>query len=1081
MPINPRLFSVPLGLPFLPEAVRALLENRLIDGMDMRDPDARAKCLIYVPSRWAARALRSAFVEAGGAQASFLPDIQPLGEADNDDFSRFAEQFSQSGLQSGFAADAAANAPMTAAGALERQALLARLIRPWRENLPRHIRALFGREAVSVPANAADALWLARALADCMDEMETEGADPQRLQTVAPENLAEWWQITADFLQHIFAAWPAILAERQLVNPAALRNRILRAAALRLRQAQSGDNPLFRSAAADRPVLVFGSAGTIPAAAELIKTIAYLPRGAVALPGLDRDLDAESWQKLDCDPHDPAAFAHPQFALKKLLRQLNAKREDVVFLGRPAKAQRLREKWISEIFRPAGSTEKWRNLKTVLQGDLWEADDFNPRKAAKAEDYLSTVSLIEAPNGREEALAIAVRLAAALEDKKAVAALVTGNRLLARRVCGELARFGIEANDSGAAPLAAAEPSTLLRLLLACIFTPGDAAAVLAVLKHPLTRLGFSRPDIRRQAEDFEFFALRGGAGRINLGAAEAFIGERLQKLTESGKISRSFTAARMDEAMRLGSLMTAASAPLYRFAAQQSETDLAAAMTASVETLENFGRDEQGSLKRPYAGAAGQKLISFCRRVLADSSGLRFRPQEWPQIFDALIADETVENTPNGHKRLFILGMFEARLQNFDTVVIGGLNEGLLPANPKNSPFLSRTMKLALGLPPPEQKIGFAAHDVSVLLGMKNITLTRSLRQDNAPSVASRWLQRLETVLGAEQAAALKARGNVYLEWAQNLDKAENQAFAARPCPKPPLRLRPTEFSVTEIETLRRNPYAVYARRILRLKPLDPLLRDENAAERGTLYHAILAAFSQFYAKTNIQPIKAAAEKQLLAFAAEEFAKLQLPPDIAALWWPRFAATAKHYLEWEAGLSQRRRCAEIIADKTAINATGSFLTGRADRIDILAEKGENSQARAEIIDFKTGSSPSKKQAHYLAAPQLALEGALLARGAFRECGRAEAENLLYLRLKADGSAQAENIAAMKSASALTAAALAEKAWTQLERLIRHFQNPNNGYLAQALPPLRASEGDYDHLARIAEWSAGTDAPEGDA
>ncbi|KAA6206010.1 MAG: double-strand break repair protein AddB [Candidatus Tokpelaia sp.] len=1054
----PHIFSVPPGLDFLAESVRALLDNRLIDSADMRDPAQLAKTVIYVPSRWVARALRFAFVEAAVNKAAFLPDIRPLGEMPEDDFSLFAENFDQNSTTAAEAQDKLSRPALI--GTVERQALLARLIRPWRENLPGHIRALFGRETVEVPANTADALWLARNLAELMDEMETEGADPGKLQAVAPADLAEWWQVTVEFLHCVFTAWPDILAERHCSTAAARRNYMLRATANRLEQTRRNAGALFQNIAeTNRPVLVLGSTGSIPAVADFIKTVAFLPQGAVVLPGLDRHLDETAWAGLDKDEHNPAAFAHPQFALKKLLRRLNVTRDNVTFLGRPTQAQKQREIWISEIFRPANSTEKWQKQRA------------GPGNNSA---FLSTVSLIEAPTMREEALALAVCLRTALEEKNSRATLITSDRVLARRVCGELARFGIQASDSGGTPLAASEPAALIRLLLACIFTPGDAAAILALLKHPLTRLGFARADLRRKVEEFEYFALRGGTGRINLAKADEFMNERLQKLANTEKIAGAFTAERMDEALRLAGQLTAAAAPLQNFAQKKQEVTLEEAVIATIETFENFGRDEQSSLKRLYAEAAGQKLIAFCRSVLASRSGLSFMPLEWPEIFAALIADTTVEMRQNGHPRLFILGLFEARLQNFDTVLIGGLNEGTLPAGPPDSPFLSRLMKAALSLPPPEQKIGFTAHDIAQILAMKKVVLARSLRVDNAPAIASRWLQRLQAVTGEEDFAAIKARGHYYLKLAQKLDYAPEQAFAARPNPKPPPALRPTRFSVTEIEVLRRDPYAVYARRILRLRPLEPLIRDESAAERGTLYHAILAAFSQYYAKADIGAIKPQAEALLLALAREEFAKLQLPPDIAALWWPRFFGLVPNYIAWEAGLSPRQRFAEIRAGDTAINDSGSFLRGRADRIDIMAASGADGEQIAEIIDFKTGSTPSRKQAHILAAPQLALEGALLSRGGFKECGAARAENLFYLRLKADGETVAENIAAQKSKAlpAISTPALCEKAWAQLDRLIRHFQNPDNGYLARALPPLGQNASDYDHLARLFEWSS---------
>jgi len=668
--------------------------------------------------------------------------------------------------------------------------------------------------------------------------------------------------------------------------------------------------------------------------------------------------------------------------------------------------------------------------------------------------------LIETPGEREEALAIAVALRTAIEDKDKTAALVTSDRNLARRVAAELNRFGIHADDSSGSPLSESEPANLIRLLLACIFEPGDPVAVLALLKHPLVQLGQQRAELRKQVEWFELFALRGGTGRIALASADSFIGERLQKLLDQNSHAPLMPDARViDNTRQLGARIAAAAAPLHRLAQAGAPVSVAAALRATVESFENFGRDEHNALQNLYAREAGQSLMQFLRALGAETSGLEFLPREWPQIFAALISGEVVQHQQGGHPRLHIWGALEARLQTVDTLVIGGLNEGTWPATARNDPFMSRTMKTGIALAPPERRIGIAAHDFQMALGMEHVILTRSLRVDNAPSVPSRWLQRLETVAGPATMAAMRARGAVYLDWAQKLDQAADVPFIERPCPAPALALRPRRFSVTEIETLRRDPYAVYARRILRLKPLEPLIREPSAAERGTLYHAIVAAFSS----ASIDAAADDALVQLLGIARAEFDRLQLPADVEATWWPRFVALAPALLHWEASLGARARFAEIAARPIAINATGAELSGRADRVDLVGAD------RADILDFKTGATPSVRQAATLMAPQLALEGALLSRGAFAGCGPRTPSDLLYIRLKASGDVVAESVL---HKAGKTAAALAEEAWARLDELVSHYQNPGHGYLSRALPPVADYEGDYDHLARVWEWSA---------
>lgn len=354
--------------------------------------------------------------------------------------------------------------------------------------------------------------------------------------------------------------------------------------------------------------------------------------------------------------------------------------------------------------------------------------------------------------------------------------------------------------------------------------------------------------------------------------------------------------------------------------------------------------------------------------------------------------------------------------------------------------------------------------------MGAQTIILARSARSGDAPAVASRWLQRLLTFAGSDQTELMRARGNRLIAWARSLDVGPKQDFAARPAPKPPLAIRPRHFSVTEIETLRRDPYAIYARRILGLMRLDPVIRDPGAAERGTLFHAILHRFS----KDCPDPAGEQAHAALIEAARACFAEAALPAEVEAIWWPRFEGLAGNIILWERQRADRvkSRHPEVHAAKTPVGASGVTLSGYADRIDMLPA------GMTEILDYKTGASPSKAQAHTLLAPQLALEGALLTRGAFEAIGGLEPSDLAFIRLKPNGEVLAESILDYKG-KPRSAADLSEDAWHRLEALLDHYNNPDTGYLSRALPFREGeTDGDYDHLARVLEWSAGGDGPD---
>ena len=457
-----------------------------------------------------------------------------------------------------------------------------------------------------------------------------------------------------------------------------------------------------------------------------------------------------------------------------------------------------------------------------------------------------------------------------------------------------------------------------------------------------------------------------------------------------------------------------------------KASIELADMVRASVLAMEALGRGEDGGLAEFYAGDAGEKLAEFLRGLVASTAPFALAPDEWPKILAALIGPEVVKPAPGTERRIAIWGALEARLQSVDTLVIGGLNEGSWPRRAEADRFMSRMMKSGLSLEPPERRIGQAAHDLVMAMGTSQVILTRSARAGEAPAVASRWLQRLLTFAGPAAAEKMRTRGGELMAWTRSLDDDPKIDFAARPKPTPPLDVRPKHFSVTQIETLRRDPYAIYARLVLKLSALEPLLRDPGAAERGTLFHEILNRFSA----SGIDPRDATAIDILLAKGRECFAEDALPEDVAAVWWPRFEKLAASFIEWEIGRADSvlRREPELRASDLEVGASGVTLSGYADRIDLLPA------GMADILDYKTGSTPSKGQAHTLLAPQLALEGALLRRGAFGALGKLEPADLAYIRLKPNGEVVHELILE-HNRQQRSAQDLSEDAWSRLEKL----------------------------------------------
>lgn len=1028
---RPNLWTIPSGAPFLPTLVDALLENRLLPDADLSGQQI-ASATIYLPTRRAARGLRALFVERMGGKAVILPTIRPLGEFDEE-----ADLFETDG-----GVTLETPPPISYH---ERLFALAPLIRAWKSRLPAHIAELFEEELI-VPASTADAIWMARDLAALIDEMETEGVGWAGLSDLVPDELAGWWQVTLDFLKIVTEHWPDALEERGRSNPAAWRSMQIDAEADRLKQRPGAG-----------PVIAAGSTGSIPATARLLSAIAHHPSGAVVLPGLDKCLDDGAWELVGQSDGAPSVFGHPQYGMKKLLTFMNVRRDDVIDLDAQAATIASRSSLVSEALRPAETTNIWIERRDEIQGFVETG-------------ALDGVSLIEAANEREEALAIAIALRMAVSEPGRRAALVTGDRNLARRVSSELSRFGIIADDSGGRPLTATPTARLFLSIAETVFRPGDPAALLDLLSHPLLRCDMSRTDMRRLASFAELVLLRSGPGRLDVANIAVDFGNRLTALREGTHPPLWLDRISDEDDRQIGQFLCVMAEAIAPLCAMRTQTELGLIdiVLALVQAMESIGSDEQGSLAGLYSGDDGEQLASVLRSLIAVEDGINCRPVEVPDILRALLAPEIVKPSAAGDGRVAIWGVLEARLQTADTIVIGGLNEGSWPRKAETGRFMSRVLTGGLGLEPPERRTGQAAHDFQMAMGAENLVLARSMRSEGSPASPSRWLQRLLTIAGDEATSALLEHGSHYLKLARCIDEADDIPLAAQPCPTPPLEARPTRLSVTEVETLRRDPYAVYARRVLRLEPLDSLSRDPAAAERGSLFHEILHRF----AVSNTDTTKPDAVNHLLDVATACFDEAGLPDDIRAVWWPRFAALAPHIIAWEQEQSRgvRKIFSEIAARRTAIGSTGVVLSGRADRIDVL-DGGDY----ADILDYKTGSSPSRKQAHRLLAPQLALEGALLSRGAFDEPGKVKPADLKFIRLKANGMVESDSILQIRE-STKSAEELSDEAWARLEALVTHFQDPGQGYTSRALPMREFDmDGDYDHLARVLEWSSGAE------
>jgi ATP-dependent helicase/nuclease subunit B len=1031
-----RVFTIAPSAPFLPTLIHALIDGTLVPGFPAADdPLALSAATLYLPTRRACRLARDLFVDAAGREAAVLPRIRPIGDVDEDELA-FAD------AASGVLAEAALDLS-PALGPLQRRLLLARLVLQWAASADLH-----GAGGAPLVAHSpAAALRLADDLARLIDDMTTRQVAWHRLDEIVPDRFDAYWQLSLRFLKIARDAWPAILEERGAIEATARRDRLIAAEAARL------------AAATDEPIIAAGSTGSIPATAALLRTIARLPHGAVVLPGLDTDLDAAAWDLIgghDAATHTPGqpVYGHPQFAMQALLKNLGLDRSMVTALATPAPYGR--ERLLSEAMRPAAATERWRQ----------RLDD----RAIEA--ALDDVTVIEAATADEEALAIAVALREVLEDAHKTAALATPDRALARRVIAALARWDVTVDDSGGDTLGDTPAGRFARLIAETTFNGLPPVTLLALLKHPLFRLGQAEAAYAGAIAALERAILRGPRPRPGpSGLSQALATFR----TEQPKLHprdprRNIAATDLEAAAALVARLAAALAPLEGLGPQPHRFgEIAIAHRATLVALAS-DRDGAAAL----TGDDGQAVLTAFDDIAARpvDDDVDVAPVDYPELFLAAIADRVVRR-PDRHARVRIFGLLEARLQTVDRMVLGGLVEGTWPPETRTDAWLSRPMRHDLGLDLPERRIGLSAHDFAQALGAREVFVCRAAKVAGVPTVASRFVQRLETVAGKTAWARAEARGERYLAWARSLDAPAKiiQRIAA-PQPRPPAHARPTSITVTDVEHWLRDPYTVYAKHVLKLAPLDPVDTPPGARDRGNLIHDAIGDFS----KMHPERLPPDAAGLLIALGRVRFEPLADYPEARAFWWPRFLRIARWFALWDAErrAALTRTDAEIGGAIDIPLGAGSFrLFGRADRIE---RRGDG---RYAIVDYKTGQARTEKQVRTGLAPQLTLEAAILRRGGFKDVpAGASVDEILYVTLKGGEPAGEPHPIEFEEG---TPDSQADRALARFTALVTRFIDEREPFRSLVHPMWRARYGDYDHLARVKEWRAADEADAGEA
>ncbi len=891
---------------------------------------------------------------------------------------------------------------------LERQFLLARLVH------------LFRRQNAEKDISQTEAFGLARALGEFLDQMQTNRVDFKGLSDLVTSELADHWQNILAFLKILTENWPDVLNERGKTDQG-----IWRDAAIRARAKAWQETP------PQGLVIIAGSTGSVPATQALMQTVLTLPQGYLVLPGLDMGMENEEWDELTTSK-DQTVATHPQFQMARLLDAISVTREQVTPWPSPhldASDPTSRLRLLREVMRLSSQTQKWYGLRAHPLPD----------------QAVSGMEMVTCRDRREEARVIALAMRETLETPDRTATLITADQALGQMVSMELSRWGIAVPSSAGMVLAQTKAAQFLRLLAEAWADDFSPRRLLALTQHPYCCGGMERAQFRDHMRQIERRVIRRredgyqGGGLYRLEEKAALISPELAKFVKERLITP------------CQSLL-----PL-----REGEYDLARIANAHAEAAEALSHDGV-TPNQVWQGRDGHRLAGLFDGIARYGDAAVVDASSYATLIEEFMASVTIYPEDDLHPRLSIMGLVEARMQASDLMILGGMNEGTTPQHPEADPWMSRKMRGAIGLPTPFWRAGMAAHDVMMTMASPKVMLTRSSQDNGTPTEPSRWWRRLVAVLTASQ---LKPpREQRLVDWDRQRHRLKGPISPAlRPAPVISLeerRRHMMSFSATQLEVLMRDPYAIYARRVLGLRAIDPVLTVPDPALKGTLYHRAIHGFMSQHGRGDLPDD---ALNLLLAEGDKQLSALDRTPWIKLFWQLRFKRIAAWLIadetldrpNREASFSEERGTAKI-----PINSHEMTITAEADRIDLMQS------GAMRIIDYKTGKVPSQSQVNTAINCQLIVEAMIAKAKGFEHISTIPDEiTLAYWKLA--GTANTPGKKEPRPGQNFTI----EDIIALVENRLAEVMQPDTPFLSETVTHDNLKYSDYRHLARVKEWA----------
>lgn len=737
------------------------------------------------------------------------------------------------------------------------------------------------------------------------------------------------------------------------------------------------------------PLIIAGSTGSTAFGKKLIKAVSQQKNGYVILCGLcegKTDFNAEN---------------HPQFFLNQLLNFLGIEKNSVKKIAKEKflLSDENRQNLLSLLMLPGFESFKWQNAEAYLN------------KKTTIEDLEKNFKLIETKNEIEEAKIIALILSKSTAQKKN-SAVITNNQKLADLLKLELEQASLPFNDTRNLGVFNSKLINFLLLILELIESEFNSHSLLAVLKNPLCYHSQNKEIIA----DFEIKILR--QERVKPGIEG--IKEKLRILSEK-KLTDFFE-------------------DFYSKLSDESNPNFSAKILNLIKIAENLSKKSWHDLLETEP--AQVELFEFFEE-LKSQTDLKISGNNFLANLKDLLAQISFFEKSDATSSIQILSTIEARLLNYDLVIIASLNEGEFPEIETDN-WLGKKIRKDLKIERSAKKIGQNAYDFCNYLSNQKVILTRSKARNSTVLIASPFLLKFKTL--CQKIGIALNSGEEYFAFLKNSQSNESKAEKQETNPKPKAEFRPKKLSITEISKLISDPYAIYAKKILELRELEKIDYESSYAEFGSFVHKALEDF-----------IKNPQQNNFLEKSEKIFTKYFFSEEAKLTWLPKFKNIFADFLCKNEEFSD---CENYVEIPVKIKIGENLISGKIDRL-IRDETG-----LLKIFDYKTGEIPTKKTVTFGTEPQLTIAVLAIVEGLIesdlKNVDLDKIDSLNYWKLSASSAGEIKKMCDENSEIKI----LYSAAKLGLAKLFEYFSDEKNGYIS-APNHKNYKKNEYWHLARI--------------